>query len=391
MICYNTMNSKRRVSCFDVTVMRLYHHSIVVLAFCFKLSAATTDIVTVWRHKADVYMQLLHSIFCVGAIISPFVTKPFLAEKSSVDIEPGEFLFTLNYNMSTSTMDIRGSSDVAVDENGTSSNVVSKLVNTDYEYGHTNIYIFYTITAGIGLITTVAYVIMAASKRNMHTQKKKKVHEKKQYSLLSRKTKVVFTTMLAFNIALYLVGERGMAQFLMTFLISRLNWSKSKGSYATSVFWIAVTLGRLLTAALLRVFSLGTILMTSHIIMLVGGIILWLSVNFNQQGLVWVSIFLIGLGMAPIFGGTITWISQNITKLTGRITSIFFVSNSIGSMSFPVLLGYLMDAVSYDWFIYFQLIVFVSMNCLIVFIFVCYRVINKPTRTTSTQHDVTVY
>lgn len=327
-------------------------------------------------------MQLLHTMFCVGAIISPFVATPFLAEKLSAARE-----WSTNAPIHT-TMPNTWNNVTQVNQ---SLENETDLVETQLAYGETRIYISYLIASALCFITTVLFVIVCATQGNIYGAQRQLSHEKKQHSLLSRQWKVIFTGMLAVNMALYLIGERGMSQYLMTFLISKHGWSKNKSANGTAVFWIAITLGRLLSVFMVRVVSLSALLLLSHAVLAAGGITLWLSQVFDIQILVWLAIGLIGIGMAPIFAASLSWLSEHITKLTGKMTSMFFLSNSLGSMAFPPLLGYLMETFSTDWFVYFEIIFFVCMNCLNLAIVLCLKTVNRSVQPRSSDYDITAY
>jgi MFS transporter, FHS family, Na+ dependent glucose transporter 1 len=111
-------------------------------------------------------------------------------------------------------------------------------------------------------------------------------------------------------------------------------------AYLNSAFWGAYTVGRLAAIPLAKRFRPRTILLTD-LLAAAGS----LSVILLWPGswlALWVGVIGFGLALASIFPTTLTWAGRRV-RLTGRITSFFFVGGSTGAMVFPWLTGQFFD------------------------------------------------
>jgi MFS family permease len=123
------------------------------------------------------------------------------------------------------------------------------------------------------------------------------------------------------------------------------------GSVASSVFWITFGIGRLSGIVIKKFISMTSMILIFSSTCASGAVIFLLAVIFDQIILEWMSIGVIGFGMAVLFSLTFSWLSENVRTLTGKMASIFSIFMCVGTMSVPILVGYLMDKVSQMWFI----------------------------------------
>jgi MFS family permease len=108
-----------------------------------------------------------------------------------------------------------------------------------------------------------------------------------------------------------------------------------------------------------------------------GAVIFLLAVIFDQIILEWMSIGVIGLRMSVLFSLPFSWLSKNVRTLTGKMASIFSIFMCVGTMSVPILVGYLMDKVSQMWFIYSNIFFSFSMFATFVFAVVSFNVMKR--------------
>lgn len=379
-LCLQPRSNKK--PCIFVLQVNIYIYIVgSPKVFMFVFAVATSDIVVVWRGKANSYMQTIHGIFSVGAILSPFAAESFLARKiylpqptaherahayNIISQEYSNNLTNVSLNMSVSSSDQN---------------------EDDFIYGETRIYIPYFISTAISFLAAILYIIVYVSYGSVYTKsirmnEELMVGKKKEY-FLTKKWKVVLTVLLAITLTLYVMAERGFTNFLMTFLITRLNWSKTEGSKASALFWITFALGRLSGIGIVRVLRLSYMILAFFTFLTGGGILLWAAVVYNQKVLVLVAIAVIGYGMSTTFASIFSWLSENVRTLTGKIASILFVFFSTGAMLFPILVGYLMENVSQMWFIYTQLFAFFIMVICFIFILMLFRFLEKVKCTSS--------
>lgn len=367
-------------------------------------SAATADVTVVWRHKAGPYMQAVHGIFSVGAIISPFVSEPFLARK--IYAEDKRNVSTSNsslsfFGISTPTIENHealsetipalsrpvtpGYSiiEASTDMFNSTSDVSSRTLETlTFSYGETFIYIPYFSATFVCLLAASLYLIVYCLFGNVYNLRAERVDSSvkivshREY-FLSKTMKIVFTVLLALTLTFYVMSERSFIGFLMTFVITELQWSKASGSSGSAAFWIAFAAGRLSGIIIVKCFNLSAVIFVFFLIITFGASLFWIAVIYNMNVLVWISIATVGYGMSVIFASIFLWLSENIRRLTGKMASILFIFFSSGAMVFPILVGYLMDKVSKMWFIYLQLILFSAMCTLFIFVLVMFNILKK--------------
>lgn len=142
----------------------------------------------------------------------------------------------------------------------------------------------------------------------------------------------------AFFMFLYVGAEVSVAGWLYTYAIELDLADATSAAYLTSVFWGALTVGRLLSIPIAARFRPRSILMADLAGCLIGvGLILALP---GQSWALWAGTFGVGLSMASIFPTVLTWAERRMT-MSGLVTSWFLVGASLGAMFLPWLIGQL--------------------------------------------------
>lgn len=113
-------------------------------------------------------------------------------------------------------------------------------------------------------------------------------------------------------------------------------------AYLTSAFWGAMTVGRLLSVPLAAHFSPRQVLAGDLVGCLAS--VLVLIVWMGSPIATWIGTFGAGLSMASIFPTAISLAERHL-KITGTVTSLFFVGASLGGMSLPLLIGQLFESI----------------------------------------------
>jgi FHS family Na+ dependent glucose MFS transporter 1 len=150
---------------------------------------------------------------------------------------------------------------------------------------------------------------------------------------------IVFITMFLF---LYVGAEIGFGAWITSYArVSELT-SDVNAAVLTSVFWGALTLGRLISIPLATRIRPRITLLINLIGCLgsMGAIFLWPE----SLPVVWVGTFTFGLFMASIFPTTLS-LAERRMEVTGRITSVFIVGGGLGAMSLPWFIGQVLDAI----------------------------------------------
>ena len=136
----------------------------------------------------------------------------------------------------------------------------------------------------------------------------------------------------------YVGAEVSFAGWIYTYAAASGLATVTTAAYLTSVFWGALTLGRLLAIGIAMRVTARAILFTDLIGCLIGigAMLLWPS----SQAVLWGGTFLVGLGMASIFPTMLSFAARRMTT-TGTVTAWFLVGSSIGAMLMPWIIGQL--------------------------------------------------
>lgn len=141
---------------------------------------------------------------------------------------------------------------------------------------------------------------------------------------------------------LFVGAELSFAGWIYTYAIELHLANAVTAGYLTSLFWGALTLGRLLSIPLANRISPQRLLLldiSGQIIIL----LLMLSAG-PRGGIVWVVSFGFGFTMASIFPTLMSLAERNM-PISGRTTSWFLVSASLGVMTMPWVIGQLFEQV----------------------------------------------
>jgi FHS family Na+ dependent glucose MFS transporter 1 len=124
--------------------------------------------------------------------------------------------------------------------------------------------------------------------------------------------------------------------WIYTYAIEMKLADATSAAYLTSVFWGALTFGRLVAIPLAMRFSPRTILRADYL----GALISLLAMLFWPRSIVAVMITCAGLGfsLASIYPTTMS-LSGQLMTISGRITGLFAIGQSAGAMIIPWLIG----------------------------------------------------
>ena len=135
---------------------------------------------------------------------------------------------------------------------------------------------------------------------------------------------------------LYVGAEVGFAGWIYTYATTLRLSDANTAAYLTSLFWGALTLGRMLTIPVVARMSPESVLVSS----LAGCLISLAMILASPSSLtvVFAGTFCLGVSMAPIFPTTLSLAGRTM-RLTGHVTGWFIVGASAGSMLIPLLIG----------------------------------------------------
>ncbi len=150
------------------------------------------------------------------------------------------------------------------------------------------------------------------------------------------KVNYLLTGLVAFFLFLYVGVEGSFSGWIDKYALALGHATELTAAYWTSLFWFAFTVGRLISIPITARVRPRVILWGG----LFGELVCALLILFWPQSSTLLSIGVIGTGlsMAAIFPVMLTWAGRRM-KITGFVTSWFFIGASAGGMFFPWFIG----------------------------------------------------
>lgn len=140
---------------------------------------------------------------------------------------------------------------------------------------------------------------------------------------------------------IYVGAEVGIGGWLYTYAVEMGLADKTSAAYLTSVYWGAFMLGRIVSIPVAARVRPRIILWVDLIgcVLSIG----LLALLPQSRWAIWAGAFGFGLFVASIFPTVITWAERRM-RMSGLVTSMFFVGSSVGAIFFPWFIGQLFDA-----------------------------------------------
>lgn len=138
---------------------------------------------------------------------------------------------------------------------------------------------------------------------------------------------------------LYTGSEIGFASWLIVYLKQAVNMLEADGALLLSGFWIALTAGRAIAAALGIHISISQILTFSLLGMAAGCAILLLGVGNLMLTIAGVLLF--GLSCGPLFPTVLAVV--NSPAYSANTASLVLAISNIGGLVLPAMLGFVLD------------------------------------------------
>jgi FHS family Na+ dependent glucose MFS transporter 1 len=146
----------------------------------------------------------------------------------------------------------------------------------------------------------------------------------------------LLVALIALIFFLFVGAELGYGGWIYTYALETGLADARMAGYLNSLFWVGLTLGRLIA------IPLSTRLRPQPILAIdFAGILLFLGLALawpTTPAVIWGATFGTGLAMASVFPGLMNLAGVHL-PITGRITGWFLVGTSLGSMLVPWLIG----------------------------------------------------
>jgi FHS family Na+ dependent glucose MFS transporter 1 len=164
--------------------------------------------------------------------------------------------------------------------------------------------------------------------------------EKDMISSEDRKNNSLLIILMMVLFFLYVGVEGGFGGWIYTYVTKGFLMSETTASYMNSLFWGALTFGRLISIPLARKFKLSRLLVLNFSLAVINLalILIWPS----SEIMMWIGSVGFGLSLSSVFP-TLMALSETRLMVTGKVTSLFFVGVSFGGIVMPMLLGQIFD------------------------------------------------
>jgi fucose permease len=141
---------------------------------------------------------------------------------------------------------------------------------------------------------------------------------------------------------LYAGAEAGFGGWIPSYVTALELYDEGTAAYLASVFWGALTLGRLISIPITARLRPRTVLFSdlAGCLVSVALLVLWPTSTIA----LWLGTFGIGLSMAPVFPVILSFAERRM-PITGKVTGFFFVGASTGGMTLPWLIGQLFEGI----------------------------------------------
>jgi FHS family Na+ dependent glucose MFS transporter 1 len=148
--------------------------------------------------------------------------------------------------------------------------------------------------------------------------------------------------LIALLLCLYIGAEVSYGNWIYSYVLKMNLGDENKAAYLSSIFWGALTAGRLLAVPVAVRLRPRTILLADLIgcFISISIAILW-STSIIA---ITIASLCIGLSMASIYPTAVTFAERRV-QMTGQVTSFLLLGGSVGGMLVPLLIGWLFESI----------------------------------------------
>lgn len=138
----------------------------------------------------------------------------------------------------------------------------------------------------------------------------------------------------------YVGVEGGFGGWIFTYALEEGIANEAAASYMNSIFWGALTLGRLISIPLAQKLTPSKLLIGNFTLAIIflGLILIWP----REVIVIWVGSAGLGLALSSVFP-TLLALSETRMQITGKVTGLFFLGSSSGGLLVPMLLGQIFE------------------------------------------------
>ena len=193
----------------------------------------------------------------------------------------------------------------------------------------------YWILAGIAVPIAL---YMGLQSHNPEQPHKQAVDDFSSRQIITRSLPMIITGMLF--LFFYVGAEVTFGNWIYTYAVTLKLADATQAAYLTSGFWLAFTIGRLISipaAARFKPAQILTLALSTCVL-----IVALLILNSNSIALLWGCTVALGFFMAPVWPTGYNLAGQSV-KLTATISSIILLGDSLGGMILPSATGQVVE------------------------------------------------
>ncbi|XP_037571433.1 sodium-dependent glucose transporter 1C [Dermacentor silvarum] len=300
-----------------------------VAALC---TGANVWIIRMWTENSSPALQLFHFAFGIGGFVGPFIARPFLSNSdggNATTSNTTDNVYLTQNNIAYPPVNLVELGNSFAAQNGT---------------GESRVYCAFGIAGALLFIPTVSMIVLYIID-NVDFKPSTPEGDSSAGAEEPRNT-VWFTrivlAIMCLYIGTYVAFESTTSQMMASFAVkSKLHFSKSLASRVESVYFLSYAAGRL-TACLVTIkVPPFWVLVSAHVILLPTAVTLAL-LGSNSSTVLWLSSALFGFGQGPIFASLVSW-TAGLININNKMMALAAVTQSIGSMTAPVIVGQFLD------------------------------------------------
>ncbi|XP_065311229.1 sodium-dependent glucose transporter 1A-like isoform X2 [Dermacentor albipictus] len=296
-------------------------------------TGANVWIIRMWTDNSSPALQLYHFAFGIGGLLGPFIARPFLSNSDDGNAtapNTTDNAYLTQNSIAYPPVDLVDLANSSAAQNGT---------------GESSVYYAFGIVGAFYLVLTVSmivlYIIDTADFKPAVPEGEGFAPDEEPRSP-AHFTRIILATMCVY-IGIYVALECTTSQMVASFAVkSQLHFSKSLASRVESMFFFSFAASRLTVSLITLKLSAFWILVSAHVILLPTAVTLAL-LGSSRPTVLWLTSALFGVGQGLIYAALISWTSGHI-NLNNKMMSIAAVTEGIGSMTAPVIVGQFLDS-----------------------------------------------
>ena len=307
------------------------------LKICLSLliAAGQRILLEMWREKAASPMHAIHMGFGIGALSAPLIANPFLAVLQFTD---------QNTTSTESTLV-----------------PISYGSETYYVVEESRVHLAYVTIGVISFVLSLpffVYPVVNCIKQHQNKNEyynvediggREDVSPRTLKQLLNPATyadgSFKYGLFVCIWILLYFInlvgGEQLFGNFIRTFSVDQLKFSRNEASFLDTAFWGSFTVGRFLGAVLAHCINIKILFPVDVIINLIA--VTFLDIfSTNSHMALWIFTALVGATIAPLYPAAMSYTNTQI-QVGGIVITIVVFATGAGDFLYVWLAGHLYD------------------------------------------------